>query len=533
MTRLAMKAPLAVALAVLLLVASCYPGKEATMYEGQVARDRVHPVKTPAKVFLEDGSYVVFADGFTVEENRFVRGVGQRYRIGGADHGPAMQHLPLDSVAAMTYYDIRNVAGSILASTILGLYGGFISAMSVYCISCPKCCFGSCPTVYTGDGEERILEAELFSYSLSKFHQEEDLDRLEKPVDRTGRYEIQVTNEALETHYIDQLTLIAAVHPPGTDVFPTHEGRIISTARRQAPSRAVTRYGEDVLELISHSDARAFRSDSRAVKNTARGRLKDWVDVDVNLPEEVDSLTIVFRLRNTLLSTILLYDVVLASQGIDALRWAERLNTDVAYAADYHRIYNAHAGMKIKTKRQGAWLEVAAIPDVGPIAWKHIAAVIPIDESQTGSQTIRLEFFPDNVMIDYIGVDVSTERDAVRLQEVRPSAVVDHDGRDRSDVIDVVSENDERFLITEPGEAYEFQYQAKAGERPVTPFVKSNGYYIEWIRGEWVAVRDRGYRFDLYRVRETLAQLRESWLANRDDIQERFFETRIPIRGGQ
>ena len=41
-----------------------------------------------------------------------------------------------------------------------------------------------------------------------------------------------------------------------------------------------------------------------------------------------------------------------------------------------------------------------------------------------------------------------------------------------------------------------------------------------------------GYRFDLFKTSDTIARLRQSWLENRDLLEEEFFKTRIPLGEG-
>ncbi len=518
----------------LLCIVGCYPTKRAVFYEGKEVGTNIHNVKTPAKVFLRDSSYVLFEDGLRiVDSGRALRGIGRRVSMRLGEARPSAQFIAIDSILAMTYYEMDRKEASQASTALLAVYGGLISAVAIHCVTCPKCCFGSCPTVYTGRDTSRALEAELFSYSLSKFFQEDDLDRLAEPVTGEGVYTLRLANEALETHYVDQMTLLAASHPRGTRAYPTSDGRVVATSDHRAPTTAVSSWKDDVTARLSRADGDVYRSGSEPVKATASGRIKDWIELEFDHPGEADSVTVVLRLKNTLLSTVLFYDVVLASQGIDAISWTERLNSDSAYAADYHEIYSTFSGVKIKTQKSWRWEQVARIPDVGPIADKDIAAVIPVDAPPGEPLRLRLEFFPDNVMIDYVALDSGSGRNDVSTEEIPPAGVVDLMGLERGEVAGLLASDDEVFLTTEPGEAYEITYELSAGDRPVTAFVKSNGYYVEWIRGDWIRLRESGYRFDLYRLPEVLTRLRESWLANREEMETRFFETRIPLRGGE
>ena len=120
------------------------------------------------------------------------------------------------------------------------------------------------------------------------------------------------------------------------------------------------------MHLVESRDDSWYRSDTTMVDRLAKWVYSDWVDLKVTVPPNSRKIKLVLHLRNTLLNIILFYDVILGSQGIGALEWIERLNTDPEYASQYSSIYNSYAGIKVKTWRNGTWVQQAAIGDIGP-----------------------------------------------------------------------------------------------------------------------------------------------------------------------
>ena len=59
-------------------------------------------------------------------------------------------------------------------------------------------------------------------------------------------------------------------------------------------------------------------------------------------------------------------------------------------------------------------------------------------------------------------------------------------------------------------------------------FLSSQGYYTEWIRPEWIRTANPPREFRP--SGETVARLMERWLEEKEAFQQRFFETRIPVR---
>ena len=133
-------------------------------------------ISAPSKLFLADASVILFSEGFAVR-NDTVRGVGERHFLAESHDQPGSVSVPLDSVLAMTYYELDYPPLMQVGSAMLIVYGSAVSALAIHCLQCPKCCFGSCPTVYSDAGTGFELEAELFSYSISRFTQQTDLDR--------------------------------------------------------------------------------------------------------------------------------------------------------------------------------------------------------------------------------------------------------------------------------------------------------------------------------------------------------------------
>ncbi len=122
------------------------------------------------------------------------------------------------------------------------------------------------------------------------------------------------------------------------------------------------------------------------------------------------SATLIFRLRNSLLNTTLLYNEMLAPAGARAIDWLGPDSAAPSTAVELGRWRERRAGLHISVWRDGAYREVARISDSGPIDWHDVAAVIPARKGEK-SLRIRLSFLVDQWRIDRVGVAVA-ERDA-------------------------------------------------------------------------------------------------------------------------
>ncbi|MFH5831735.1 hypothetical protein [Halalkalibaculum sp. DA384] len=523
---------LPVALLLILFINGCFSSKKAVTVE-PTEYQTGEQIESPAKVFLKDSSLVIFNEGFTVSGN-FIEGPGTQYWLNYS--GDSSQHrIHLDSIATMTTYEEKQTGGTILGSAIMGITGTIMAPLSVYCLSCPKCCFGSCPTVYTTDGNKYELEAELFSYNLSRFFQEVDFDRLTQKPQTDGRFTIRLTNEALETHYINQFKLQAVHHPSNTTAYPTPEGRVALVKDHILPVEVINSDGQDIQAMVRKQDTTWFTGVSSRFDQAENSLSRDWIDLKLQVPETANKVTLVLNVRNTLLSTVLFYDVVLASQGVKALEWTRRLNSDSLYAAFYHAAYSAFSGMDVKIKQKGTnseavWKTVSSFGDVGPLAWKQQAIELPVYHDENGTMSVRLEWFPDNFMIDFIGYDIGYN-EMGKVETVYPDSVANYSADLNPYVLEHLESTDSDYLVAYPGDANYFYYHIpQKQEFATTLFLQSSGYYTEWLRGNWISHKATDYTFNLFQPEETLEQLKRSWRRDQELLERTFFETKIPLK---
>ena len=112
-------------------------------------------IESPVKAHLYDGSTVVFSDGVTVANGR-VRGAGEQFDL-SLSSSFEVDEISLGDIAAMESYQTPVSTGATTVasagSTVLWVVGGMLALFAI---------FGSCPTVYSFDAGEALLDAELF-----------------------------------------------------------------------------------------------------------------------------------------------------------------------------------------------------------------------------------------------------------------------------------------------------------------------------------------------------------------------------------
>ncbi len=510
---------------VLVFFSGCYPTYHAakTSADTLAAGDYSN---LQAKVFKSDNSIVLFPDGFTIDSGQ-IKGIVPLPSDGSLRKLRKTVEFPIDSITAMTTYEETTSGGRYFGSFLLGLTGAPLLALGVYCIACPKCCFGSCPTIYTYDGKDYTLESELFSECISNQLESNDIDLLRQKV-IADSYKLKITNEALETHYINKFEVVVAEHPVGTELYPSIKEDLLIVSKKSPPISAISKDGEDISCQLTEDDNQYYRSGVNKVSDLKKGPIFDWVDI--KYPNAKNSpVKLVLKYRNTLLSTTLLYNIVIGSQGAEGLAWTKKMNEDAVYASQFKMIYDEFSGIKIKMFENGKWNYVGKFKDAGPLNWKYIAAQLPLTDSDT--LLLRLEFIPDNFMIDYAGFDTSIiSNDLIKTKIVYPTEITNGKGNQADSLLQYIKDNDKRYLITEPGDSYILNYSIPENiNKEFTVLIYSKGYYNEWIRGSWINNKDNQYSFNLYDVNGTLSHLADSWIENCELLEREFFHSKFSL----
>jgi hypothetical protein len=476
-------------------------------------------VRSPVKAHLLDGSTVVFRNGVTIVRDT-VRGAGARYDLALRDTA-MVNGVALDSIVGMeSFRDYVKPAETIIVSTLTTgavLLGSAVLAVAI---------FGSCPTVYADSAGTRILQAETYSYSIAPLFEARDVDRLRLTTESDGRVLLEIRNEAAETHYTNHLGLLEVRHTPDELVLPDAAGRPVVVRAPGAPAAARDRVGRDVRLVLHDADDAPFRTDPRTLAGIRAGDLEDHLDLTFARPAGTDSAALVLRLRNSLLNTVLLYDEMLAARGARALDWVgvdlERIGPAVQLGA----WYAGRMGLKVAVQDGAAWRTVARLRDAGPIAWRDVAAVIPVPPGD--SLRVRLSFVADNWRIDRVALAAG-----IRRPDPRPIAaarLLDAAGTDDTTALASVRDADQRYLQTSPGQRFSAVFEAGtvAPGEARTFLLESQGYYIEWIRPGWIATGRDTTAFQPSDAALLMALRR--WRVTQDSFERRFASTRIPTR---
>jgi hypothetical protein len=478
-------------------------------------------VASPLRVHLDDGGVALFPDGAAFGADS-VRGPNALLVTFPENTAEAIRAVTADRVLGAEVYSTDIEAGkSVLVSVGAAAVATFAIPAAAVAI------FGSCPTVYVdsaGTGTP-ALQAELFSNSIAPLFEMRDRDVLPDAVlAPDGTLRLEVRNEALETHYLDDLGVEAVAHGPDERAVPGEVGTALVLSAERAPAEATDRTGRDVLDALRHAGGAAYATADAVTAAVTERDLTDAVTLTFPRPA-ADSVAVALRFRSSLLTTVLLYEHMLAGQGARALDWIGQDMASIGAVAEFGDYYLRRLGLRVDVEEAGAFREVGRVAEAGPVAWAERAVVVPVPAGD-GPFRVRLRFVAGGWRLDRAALaDVRT----VMPTRVPLEHVTDDGGRNWPGVSGPLATTDLDYAVRGPGSVFHATFRPPAppaGQRQ-TYFVSSQGHYIEWMRPEWLRRPDRG-RF--VPNDSTLVAAIGTWRRLRDGYEARFESSKIPVR---
>lgn len=426
------------------------------------------------KIHLRDGRLYVLQEWAVDGAARTVSGTGHLY---GADRA-ALDSLTarsyvvsLDSVALFET-NVVTSSPSVPAFAALTVITG---AVAIACLTNPKACFGSCPTFYgaTPDGDQ--LLAEGFSASVAPALEATDVDAL-APLEPGGRtLALRMRNEAWETHVVRYVRVLAAPRTPGGRVFTTTDGEFVQTDRPAAPARCAAAEG-DCRAALSQRD----RQERTSAADSTDLATRETIDLEFDPPPGDGALGLVLAYRQTLLTTYLFYQG-LAWMGDRAGEWLAALDRTPGLRGTAGSVAGALGRIDVLVPGDTGWTAVGRAGETGPLATD--VKLVPLPRPTAGPVRVRLRLTRGLWRLDQAAlVRLGARVTPTRLAPARARATR-HDAPElRRWIADSAS-----ALVTLPGDDVDLEFDVPGDPGQVELFLEARGYYLEWMRQEWLA----------------------------------------------
>jgi len=127
--------------------------------------------------------------------------------------------------------------------------------------------------------------------------------------------------------------------------------------------------------------------------------------------------------------------------------------------------------------------------------------------------------------IDYLAIaDIVDYPDPVKLY---PN-YIRYTGADNPGLVGSLLDDDERYVVSFPGDVYEMGFLLPAEKNSYELFLLAKGYYLEWIREDWLKGKDIG------RLRKIAMDDKKAWeelsleyKLNESGMEEVFWDSKL------
>jgi hypothetical protein len=348
----------------------------------------------------------------------------------------------------------------------------FTVPLAIACIIEPKSCFGSCPTFFVQNLDNEMLVAEGFSSSISRSMEEIDVDIVDFP-DVPGPMEITMKNEALETHMVRSINLLVCDREPGNSVFQASDGKFYEVGNISAPEKALYN-SESIVDKVSFRDETEWFSLADSI-NLAT---KEEVFLEFENFSGLNGL--VLDKRQSLMTTYLFYQMLAYTGMATSYLISEMETRKPNYKNRINKMYELLGGIEVAVKdEKGKWIEVGNIKESGPIASDMHLVKLPINKST--KLHVRLRLTKGLWRINMVNL-ASIKGEAIP-KRIYPEKVYSAGSLDSLILIKLLDKD--QYLVTYPGDEYRISFPLESLPSQQY-FLESQGYYIEWMREEWL-----------------------------------------------
>jgi len=422
------------------------------------------------KAHLNSGELVVFDTWRQIDSA--IAGHGVRYGVQRQLLGAGELTLPLDSIALLeSEVRVGSRPNAVVGMAVWTVMWGVVT---IACVADPKSCFGSCPTFYVATDSGEALAAEGFSASIARVLEAEDLDALFVGAVQSGPFVVRMRNEALETHAIRRLELLAVARPTSGRVLATPHGRLVPATTLRAPVACLAEEG-DCLPALAALDGVQRLSPADSTDLATRETL------ELTFPAARGRLGLVIAARQSLMSTYLFYETMgfLGGNAGETLAALERGGRAMAQHA--MGMADLIAPIEVAVADEHGWRPIGVHDEAGPLATQVV--VLPFAHQVAGPVRIRVTASRGAWRLDWLALaDLGDPVEPIVLSPV----ALRRDGVADSVALAHVLDP-EAHLITYPGDTYDVAFALPPTAAEWDVFLRSEGYYYEWMRSEWLA----------------------------------------------
>jgi hypothetical protein len=399
--------------------------------------------------------------------------IGVEYTAPQPNQPPARVALPLAEVSEV---EVRQGAHGRTTLLVLGMGIGvlLLAASSAQGGSSNGTTSGSCPFVYSWDGNNWRLDSGTFGGAIMRTLARTDVDNLDFATAANGTLQLKLANELDETDFVDALDVLAVDHDPGVSVAPDGEGRLHTLGAPMAPARASDFRGRDALARVRAVDGWSWESNPTGRDPARAADVRDGLELTFPRPRDARTARLVIDGNNTVWAVHMLGEY-LQAHGRTLSSWYDSLEADPARARAVAGGLAREAFLTASVRTRDGWVAQGLFWEAGPEIAKRQVMAIDLSRCAGDTVRVRLESVPCFWQLDRVALDVEAER-PIAVNALRLDRAI---GRDGKDVRPQLTAIDGSVLQMETGDSAELTFRAAPVPRGKSRsyLVRSHGWY--------------------------------------------------------
>ena len=440
-----------------------------------------------AKLFLKahykNGDVCILRNSWKVDTvQNTVSGTGTLYDFNREITFQGKIEIPIDSIAI--FETNKKITGT-ETGRLAGLYilAGVDIAVGIYCITNPKACFGSCPTFYKNENDNfHFADAEGFSSAVSPSMEYADTDALNNRHLSDHKFTITMKNEALETHCVRDVKLLAYPRNEGERIYHTAGDDFYLCEKNYHVSSAAGAEG-DITDLIRNEDMRERFS----VSDENNLSSKEEIILNFDSAENYINPGLVIHFRQTLMTTYFIYSAM-GYMGDEIGDYFAKMEVNNEIVNKLNGGIKKELGgidVFVLDENKNKWIKSGSLFETGPIAVNK--QMLPL-KIKAGSSDIKVKLVLNKGLwrIDFAALTDIKEK--VKPLEISPDKILNK-GKQDDAALALINDTD-KHLISMPGSEYKFYFSLPEQYKDYELFLYSKGYYLEWMREHWIKEKD-------------------------------------------
>lgn len=435
------------------------------------------------KAHLKNGDICILEDTWQIDTLlNNVTGQGFMYDFNRLQKNQGTLTINIDSVAIFeTNTKLLKPESSRI--TALSIMTGVDVIVSIICLTNPKACFGSCPTFYYNENDNfHYSNAEGFSNAIAPSLEYADIDALKPYKSNHQPFSLTMKNEALETHCVKNVNLLAYPIQDGERVYQSPNNEFYLCQNNYSLLKAEANEGNVVYQLKYPDLNERFSSSDSDNLST-----KEELFFTFDETKDVSNLGLILNFRQTLMTTYFIYSAM-GYMGDEVGDMFAKIETNQNINNQLKNGIKKELGeieIYVWDETLKKWEFQNSFYETGPIAINK--QIIPLKIKNVKSDLkIKMILNKGLWRLDYVAL--TNIKKQVKPTEIFPSEIYNKGKLDTTALKDL--NNPEKYLISMPGSEFKFNFQLPESNTNYELFLNSKGYYLEWMRQHWIKDKD-------------------------------------------